>query len=433
MRAFPALLQALSLPSLAPRAPPPRLCAPLTITRYGAGTSLHVDLRGARTIRRLGSLPQQPKGSVRVVFVSDTHSRIANIVIPDGDVLVHTGDITFCSQGGLSALQVFNEDMAALPHAHKVVIAGNHDRRLLQLGKVEARKVLSACHYLENSGVHLCGLHFWGSPFSAKHKRRSSNTAFQYSEEMQRTVWRYTPNNVDVLLTHGASAPSPLLCAAIARVQPYVHAHGHDHEFHGATLQWEPLAPVRLDAPAPADGAPPLPLPRHVLDHAARPDAFRRAADARLDGSGNPPASSLREGPRQLWSQQPPPRSPPSARRPPPRGGSRSASVGGAQARPARPTLVTINAAICNKAYEPIQLPIVVDLPAMSAPVRASPGSRAHEPSSERAARGRASKREQEAARRRIAERAETRNRRGRGHGRGGPPPSARSSREPRP
>jgi hypothetical protein len=45
------------------RSPSPKLCAPLTSTRYGEGTSLHVDLRGARTIRRLGTLPKQPEGS----------------------------------------------------------------------------------------------------------------------------------------------------------------------------------------------------------------------------------------------------------------------------------------------------------------------------------------------------------------------------------
>ena len=59
-----------------PRVPPVRLCAPLTSVRYGSGTSLHVDVTGTRSVRRLESLPPKAEGSVRVVFVSDTHSQV---------------------------------------------------------------------------------------------------------------------------------------------------------------------------------------------------------------------------------------------------------------------------------------------------------------------------------------------------------------------
>ena len=75
---------------------------------------------------------------------------------------------------------------------------------------MQVRQLLSSAHYLENSGVRLIGLHFWGSPFSAKRKRRSSNGAFQYSDDFQRTrLWRYVPNDIDVLLTHGGATEVP--------------------------------------------------------------------------------------------------------------------------------------------------------------------------------------------------------------------------------
>jgi predicted phosphodiesterase len=32
--------------------------------------------------------------SLRIVVISDTHSRHRHIVVPDGDVLVHAGDLT---------------------------------------------------------------------------------------------------------------------------------------------------------------------------------------------------------------------------------------------------------------------------------------------------------------------------------------------------
>ena len=79
------------------------------------------------------------------------------ITIPPGDILCHTGDITFCARGGRTALADFNEQLRSLPHQHKVVIAGNHDKRIEQLGAQQVRKVLTAAHYLENNGVRLCG------------------------------------------------------------------------------------------------------------------------------------------------------------------------------------------------------------------------------------------------------------------------------------
>ena len=91
--------------------------------------------------------------------------------------------------------------------------------------------MLKSAHYLENSAVRLCGLLVWGSPFSsARKRRRSSNTAFQYSEDHQKNLWRYVPNDVDVMLTHGAAEDSAALEQAIARAQPYVHAHGHHRD-----------------------------------------------------------------------------------------------------------------------------------------------------------------------------------------------------------
>ena len=185
------------------------MCAPLTTAKYGPST-LHVDLHGTRSVRRITSMPEQPPNSVRVVFVSDTHSQLDQIELPMGDVLCHTGDITFCSRGGTKLLKEFNEQLAELPHPHKIVIAGNHDRRLEQLGRFDSRELLTSAHYLENSGVTLCGLRFWGSPFSPRRKRRSSNTAFQYSEERQKRTWRW-------LSRPNQPPPSPRVTARPAR------------------------------------------------------------------------------------------------------------------------------------------------------------------------------------------------------------------------
>ena len=127
---------------------------------------LHVDANGEHQVVRIADLPPAPRSRLRVVLVSDTHHQLQDIAIPPGDVFCHTGDITFCARGGFSTLSDFNEYVGQLPHPHKIVIAGNHDRHVEHIGKDAAKRLFSSAHYLENSGIKIRGLHFWGSPFS---------------------------------------------------------------------------------------------------------------------------------------------------------------------------------------------------------------------------------------------------------------------------
>ena len=113
---------------------------PLNVQRYGRGACLHVAPTGVRRVCRTTELPGQPKRSVRLVIISDTHSQLDAVTIPAGDILCHTGDITFCARGGRTALADFNEQLRSLPHQHKLVIAGNHDKRIEQLGAEQVPK-----------------------------------------------------------------------------------------------------------------------------------------------------------------------------------------------------------------------------------------------------------------------------------------------------
>ena len=66
---------------------------------------------------------------MKIVCISDTHCQHRQIVIPNGDLLIHAGD--FLSTGWeADALIDFDDWLGELPHPHKVVIAGNHDRGL---------------------------------------------------------------------------------------------------------------------------------------------------------------------------------------------------------------------------------------------------------------------------------------------------------------
>jgi len=63
--------------------------------------------------------------NIKFVCLSDTHANHNKINVPDGDVLLYTGD--FSNKGRPKEIENFAKFLQKLPHTYKVVIAGNHD------------------------------------------------------------------------------------------------------------------------------------------------------------------------------------------------------------------------------------------------------------------------------------------------------------------
>ena len=62
---------------------------------------------------------------MKIVCIADTHNRQDDLIIPDGDIIIHAGDLT---EGGTKReVSQFISWFSSLPHTHKVFIAGNHD------------------------------------------------------------------------------------------------------------------------------------------------------------------------------------------------------------------------------------------------------------------------------------------------------------------
>lgn len=176
---------------------------------------------------------------MRLVLLSDTHRMHDRIVIPPGDILVHAGD--FCGHGTREQARAFAAFLHALPHRHKVVIAGNHDR-CLELEPALGRELFAKCHYLFDSGVEIEGLRFWGSPWQPWFLDWAFN--LQRGPAL-RAKWDLIPAGIDVLVTHGP--PRGILdrtysgecvgcddlLAAVHRVRPKLHVFGHIHEGYG--------------------------------------------------------------------------------------------------------------------------------------------------------------------------------------------------------
>jgi Icc-related predicted phosphoesterase len=152
---------------------------------------------------------------MRIVAISDTHTKEREMVIPNGDVLVHAGDFTY--RGRKGEIKDFLDWFLNLPHKHKVFIAGNHDITLDAYIRATTKEFLSEhwihnrffdrikdienVHYLENSGVTIEGINFWGSPATPSF---GYGWGFNYDRgpEIDR-IWEKIPTETDILITHG--------------------------------------------------------------------------------------------------------------------------------------------------------------------------------------------------------------------------------------
>jgi len=201
----------------------------------------------------------------RLVCLSDTHGQHGRLTgpfaVPDGDVLVFAGDA--CTSGTPGEWAAFCRWLSALPHAHKVVVAGNHDWPLqharpdwgvsarygpttIRAARERVRDVGAAL--LEDSGAEAAGLSFWGSPWVPFFNYWAFNLPRNGTQLAE--AWGQIPPGTDVLVTHGAAFGHLDLTGAGDRVGcerlaerlgqldadgdgPRLHVHGDIHEAAG--------------------------------------------------------------------------------------------------------------------------------------------------------------------------------------------------------
>lgn len=177
--------------------------------------------------------------ALRLVCLSDTHNRHDRLDVPDGDVLLHAGDFT--GRGTEEEVAAFGAFLARLPHAEKVVVAGNHDF-LFQRQPKRARELLGDVTYLQDAGARVAGLSVWGSPWQPWFHDWAFNLPRGVALAER---WALVPDEVDVLVTHGPpwgvldttaygeSAGCEELALARRRIRPRLHLFGHIHEAYG--------------------------------------------------------------------------------------------------------------------------------------------------------------------------------------------------------
>jgi Icc-related predicted phosphoesterase len=138
---------------------------------------------------------------MKIVHISDTHDLHKHIDMPDGDVLIHSGD-WFKDRGTLPGLKLFADWIQAQPHKHKIVIAGNHDFPA-QDNEADTSSTFKYrdINYLKDSRLEIDGVKFWGAPWQPEY----FNWAFNLPRDGWRLKkhWSMIPDDTDVLITHG--------------------------------------------------------------------------------------------------------------------------------------------------------------------------------------------------------------------------------------
>ena len=188
---------------------------------------------------------------MRIVVIGCTHGQTMHHDIPDGDVLIHTGD--FCAHGTFEDMMRFEVWFAKQPHKHKIFIAGNHDGALdpiyntgLSLKTVIDERLI----YLEDSSVIIDGVKFYGTPWTPEFNRW--HFMKERDSAAMQAVRDAIPNDTDILISHGPpfgklggvcprlndphltiDVGCKMLTEAIKRVKPKYALYSHVHCGHG--------------------------------------------------------------------------------------------------------------------------------------------------------------------------------------------------------
>jgi Icc-related predicted phosphoesterase len=182
---------------------------------------------------------------VKLCIISDTHNKHKRLSkLPEADVIIHCGDMT--SMGHSHEIVDFMKWFSKLNYQYKICIAGNHDW-LFDTNRLIAReKVPENVIYLEDSGVEIEGIKFWGTPVQLPF----NNWAFNKPEARLIPHWQAIPDDIDVLITHQppysifdwsvydlkhTGSPS-LYKEVVERIKPKVHCFGHIHSGYGVKI-----------------------------------------------------------------------------------------------------------------------------------------------------------------------------------------------------
>jgi len=153
---------------------------------------------------------------MKIVAISDTHTKHAKVTIPECDVLIHAGDSTWTGKFG--EVVDFVSWLREHPAKRIIVIAGTHELTLDRYHRkfdpsirdLVARDPFDRITYLENQSVTIDGVKFYGTPYTPWFHDWAFNgveTGTQPFSSMAipklRDIYNYADEDTDVLVCHG--------------------------------------------------------------------------------------------------------------------------------------------------------------------------------------------------------------------------------------
>lgn len=178
---------------------------------------------------------------MRLVLIGCTHGKEGMLEVPDGDILIHTGDFDLRSHDDVRDVDNW---FSTLPHKHKLWIAGNHD---FYPEKQDIKTLVNFSTYLQDEAIVIEGIKFYGFPWTPPF----NEWAFMLKNVKMLTAVGDIPSDVDILISHGpcfgildqtrrangdigqSVGNIPLLDAVKKRIQPKVFVCSHIHEAYG--------------------------------------------------------------------------------------------------------------------------------------------------------------------------------------------------------
>jgi Icc-related predicted phosphoesterase len=138
---------------------------------------------------------------MKLVVVSDTHGRQDHAsALPDGDVLIHCGDLTMSGTDDELVREL--EWLAGQQHETKLLVPGNHDFGLEDKTRRDTYRRLfnkEGVTILVDDQIVIDGIKFWGYPWIPNLR----NWAFYGTDPQLQDKLALIPDDTDILISHG--------------------------------------------------------------------------------------------------------------------------------------------------------------------------------------------------------------------------------------
>ena len=141
---------------------------------------------------------------MRIFHLSDTHGLHNDLILPEADILIHSGDFTnhrdkFQNAGEFYLFIDWVEEVSK-KFRHNVYIPGNHDTFVESSEKKTKQAFLDAgAALLINESIEIEGIKIWGSPLTPTF----NDWAYNRDRGKIGKTWAKIPDNTQILVTHG--------------------------------------------------------------------------------------------------------------------------------------------------------------------------------------------------------------------------------------